>query len=671
MEFVAALTGASLLVAAALRCRAVHRGHGRRGTRIVEVVVLSLLTTVVLGSTVQAHVPAPAQEAAGDPTQALAERFSPIIMVKQQEEPCDTNGEPFVPMPVDIVLDNPEIALRQLSVDNPTVTRGPDASDLYDLGGGFFLDFPGNSLSPGCIYEQDFDRFFQDRTPTVYAHVVQQPDEPDLVFVQYWFYWYYNDWNNKHESDWEGITLKFEASSIEAALSSEPVAVGYSQHEGGERADWDDAKLSKEGDHPVVYSSAGSHASYFGSALYLGRAASEGFGCDETSGPSDRVAPDVVVLPDSVTDPADPLAWLSYQGRWGERQEGAFNGPTGPSAKDRWLEPAPWFDELRPSSVVIPGGDSTAASVIDVFCGAVERGSRALITFSTSPTRLLIAVLLLAVLVRFLVGRTDWTRVAPEPIVRRRRAGQIIRAAAETYRRSPLVYITFGLVYIPAALITGALAALVRLVPFVGSLASLAGNRSGTSLVLAAFVGSIANVAAFVVINAIVARYLDGERRGMPAAVDAVRATWERRRELFGAFIRSFAYVFVLLASFVGIPWGIRQLVRYQFLAQSVMYDDRSGQAALDRSSELVRGRWWHTAIVIAALNGTVALTALVVALLLLVLATALPLWLFSGLAVLVYALSVPLAAIAMTLLYGDAIAEHGNLRAEEPVPVA
>jgi hypothetical protein len=346
------------------------------GTRRLarRVALLAMSAIAVSGATVGAQ-PSPSQEVIDPAAVALAERFAPIIMLKQQEEPCDTEGEPFVPMPVDLVLDNPEIALRQMGIENPTVMRSPGAGDLYELGEGFFLDFPGSSLTPGCIYERDFDKYFASSSATVYAHVVQQPDEPELVFVQYWFYWYYNDWNNKHESDWEGITLKFEASSVAEALETEPVAVGYSQHEGGERADWDDPKLTREGDRPVVYSSARSHASYYGSALYLGRAASEGFGCDDTTGPSERVSPDVVVLPDSVDDPSDPLAWLEYRGRWGERQQGSFNGPTGPAAKDRWLEPAPWFEELRASSVVIPAGDSSGVTVIDAFCGAVERGS--------------------------------------------------------------------------------------------------------------------------------------------------------------------------------------------------------------------------------------------------------------------------------------------------------
>ena len=49
------------------------------------------------------------------------------------------------------------------------------------------------------------------------------------------------------------------------------------------------------------------------------------------------------------------------------------------------------------------------------------------------------------------------------------------------------------------------------------------------------------------------------------------------------------------------------------------------------------------------------------------------PLWLFSGLITLVYALIVPLAAVAQTLLFGDAVAEQRGLEiepADEPVAV-
>ena len=622
------------------------------------VLVALVAVLAVTGGTAAADQPAQ-QSSPDELRQQLAERFAPIVMLKQQDEECSTDGEQYRPGPIDIMLDNPEIALRQVSGNNPVVTRAPGASDLFGLGEGFYLDFPGDSLTPGCIYERDFWKYTGDRPAAIYAHVVQQPDEPDLVFVQYWFYWYYNDWNNKHESDWEGITLKFEAPSVEEALRSEPVAVGFSQHEGGERADWNDSKLEREGDRPVVYSSAGSHASYFGSALYLGRAASEGFGCDNTDGPSERVDPEVILLPDSVTDPGDPLAWLAFNGRWGERQEGPFNGPTGPAVKERWLEPAPWFDELRSSSVVIPAGDSQASSIIGVFCDVVERGSKTLVNLTVSPVQVMVSALILAWLVSFLVKRTDWGVVPLTPIRRRRRAGQIIRAAAATYRRGPLIFVLFGLVYIPAAIVTGALAWLIEFVPLLRSLLSLSGSGSGVNLVVALLVGSAANLAAFFVVNSIVADYLRNDEHSLDAATASMRRVWDRRRDVGGAFVRSFVIVAVLLASFVGIPWGIRQLVRYQLSAQAVMLEDRNGRRALERSTELVDGRWFHTALVSAALNGLVVISGTLVAVLLLVLASGIPLWLFSGLVSLVYAILVPLAAIALTLLYGDAAAEH------------
>lgn len=617
--------------------------------------MLLAVWSVGMGTAVAQQGP-PSGSEPGD-LQILAERHAPILVLKQQAEECDDEGEPYGPTSVDIVLDNPEVALRQVSIDNPVLRWAPGAADLAGLGEGFFLDFPGSSLEPGCTYERDFRKYAAGAQPLVYAHVVQQPDEPDRLFVQYWFYWYFNDWNNKHESDWEGITLAFEASSVEEALASGPVAVGYAQHEGGERADWDDPKLEREGDRPVVYSSAGSHASYFGSAVYLGRSASEGFGCDDTDGPSVRIAPDVVLLPDAVEDSGDPLAWLSFEGRWGERQRGAFNGPTGPAVKDRWLAPAPWFEELRPSSVVIPAGDSVAGEVIDVFCGAVERGSGALIGFTVTPGRMLIGLALAWISVSFLARRTDWRRVPLAPIRRRRRTGQIMRAAGRIYADAPLDYLALGLLYVPIALATGVLAGMIEFVPFVAALRSLAGAASGTNLFLAVFAGSLTQVVAFVVVNGMIAVHLERGESGPRAAMRSARRTWNCRRELAGALVRAIVVVVGLLATVVGAPWGVRQLVRYQFAPQAVMLEDAGGAAALDRSSDLVRGRWLRTAAVIAVLNSMIALGGLVAALVVLVVASGLPLWFFSALVSMMYALIAPVAGIAMTLLYGDAAA--------------
>ncbi|MDH3755805.1 MAG: Vps62-related protein, partial [Acidimicrobiia bacterium] len=583
---------------------------GRRTSTFVVTVLLAALVAGPLA------MPAAAQDS-GDETpdaaQMLAERYAPVMMLKAQEFPCDTKGEMYAPTSVDIVLDNPEILLRQVSIDDPPALRGPTAADLFGLGEGFFLDFPGDAVDPGCLYEKDFDKYSGGQPALVYAHIARQDDQPGVLALQYWFYWYFNEFNNLHESDWEGIQLLFEASTVEEALTSEPIEVAYAQHEGGEVADWDDAKLERDGLHPVVYSSRGSHASYFRSALYLGRRGNQGFGCDNTDGPSKRLDPDVVVLPDAVTDPGDPLAWLAYGGRWGERRPGSFNGPTGPLDKERWTEPVDWQNGLRSSSVVIPTGDSQASSTISFFCSAVTWGSGVMIKFTQSPARILLTLGLLFVAGSWVVHRTDWSTVPALPIRRRRRAGQIIRAAAKSYRRSLRALVTFGAIYVPTAVVVAFVGALVAVAPFVGSLRDLAGASSGTSLMLGIFAGSAASAAAYVAVNAMVAVFADNLDTEQPiSARDAARLAWARRGHLASGFVRAYAIVLVLSVSVVGIPWGIRQMVRYQFLAQAIMLDGCDGKQGLRRSSELVEGRWWHTAVVVGAFNAFVAGSGLV-----------------------------------------------------------
>ena len=108
--------------------------------------------------------------------------------------------------------------------------------------------------------------------------------------------------------------------------------------------------------------------------------------------------------------------------------------------------------------------------------------------------------------------------------------------------------------------------------------------------------------------------------------------------DLLAGFGRALAIVLVLLISGVGIPFGLWFLVRYQFMAQVVVTEHLNGKDALVRSARLVKGRWWHTAIMVGLFHLLVAGSGLVVGLFLLVLFAGIPLWLFSGLITLVYA---------------------------------
>jgi hypothetical protein len=94
------------------------------------------------------------------------------------------------------------------------------------------------------------------------------------VALQYWFHYYYNDWANRHEGDWEGITILLELDMGllgqdrelgEAELLSgvSERDVGYAAHEDGNRRLWELVQKTKEG-RPIVYVARGSSASYFG-----------------------------------------------------------------------------------------------------------------------------------------------------------------------------------------------------------------------------------------------------------------------------------------------------------------------------------------------------------------------------------------------------------------------
>jgi len=121
--------------------------------------------------------------------------------------------------------------------------------------------------------------------------------------------------------------------------------------------------------------------------------------------------------------------------------------------------------------------------------------------------------------------------------------------------------------------------------------------------------------------------------------------------------------VILLTITVVGIPFAIHRFVRWSLFAEACILNDLSATESLRRSSELVRGHWWRTfgftavVDVLAILSGPL----LGVALLLL---TDHSLNFINLAAALVYAVTVPYAAIQLTLYYFDLEAR----KAAEPV---
>jgi hypothetical protein len=615
---------------------------------------------------------APAYADSDSAARMLAATYSPIVMLREFTSPCGP-GEPFVPMRVDALLDNPEIALRQVGNRDAVIMWAPSAADLYGRGTGTYLDLPGSALSPGCIYDRDSARYTPLAKAAVYAHVATQADRPGYVAVQYWLYWYYNDWNDKHESDWEFVQVLLKAPSVEAALETEPVEVGYAQHTGGETAPWDSEKLERDGTHPVVYSSQGSHASYFEPALYLGRSASEGFGCDNTQDPNTRVVPKAVLLPEAPPAADSRFAWLEFNGRWGERHAGPNNGPDGPLGKPRWNSPVTWEENLRPSSFVIPGGSDTPPALVGTFCSVVGQGSVLYVRYAAQPAAVLATLGVIALVLMFLLRRTGWDKVAAYPIVRRRRAGQIVRSAWNLYRRHVPTFFVVGLLSLPVAVLAVLDVLVLQHLPFIGSAVRVSTEQAptGNRVLFSGWVATSFWPLTVLLVSATAARLMDDGRddESPRRAWAAIRAVGKRWRPLASAYLPAAVAIVFLSWTGIGLPVAAWLTVRFQYLGQIVMREDLSGSAARKQAGELVRGRWWHTATFALVVWAGIHATGVLLGLIALVSFTSLPLWTITLLVLVAQIALAPLGAIALTLLYGDAAAERAEEASSELQP--
>ena len=583
----------------------------------------------------------------------MAEKHAPVVRLVEQLEDCGP-GEPYEPIDVDALFDEPTVALRGPWNALDLIRVGPSADDLAGLYE-YHLDFPGDALDPGCTYERWANRITADREPAVYAHVATDPARPGQLALQYWLYYAYNDWNNLHEGDWENLQLLFDAPDAATALTQEPVAAGYSQHEGSERAEWDDEKLELvDGRRPVVYPAAGSHANFFDDALYLGSSAEQGVGCDDTRGPHVELRPRVVTIPSDAAAARTELPWIAFEGRWGELQEAFFNGPTGPNLKRSWVEPIVASEDWRERAYAVPTAGVFGTDATDGFCSAVERGSRALVQLLRSPLLTLLVLAALLTLIAVVATRTTWRPSAPLRIGRRRAWGQILAAAGRMYLTRAPLFLGIGLLLIPVSL----LVALVQALVFGGfGLAGVdvSGEEAGALVLLVVAVSTTLTLLGISLVQAAAAcalvRIDEGDSIG---PVDAYRRAFTRMRPLLGGIAIGVAIWLALSATVFLLPVAIWFAVRVSLLAQVVELEGASAVGALRRSSALVRGRWWR----VASLVGVGSLIPLALGPLLgavLILLTEAPFGLANLVAGVINALAMPYVALVTTYLYLDA----------------
>jgi hypothetical protein len=577
----------------------------------------------------------------------LADKYVPIMMIREQgKNLCVTDVEQYQVMKVDALFGNPAVKLMRNngSADSTLIKRAPTREDVKNRGEEVYLDLPGDPLGDTCVYAKDFNEMRNDgRAPVaVYAHIAKEKGRSGLA-LQYWFYWYFNQFNDLHESDWEGMQITFDASTPEEALKEEPKEMIVFQHAGGERANWTDGKVEKEGDHPVVYPAAGSHATFYQSAIYPQNGSrGSGVGCDNTSEPLTELRPEAVLLPQHPTDKGE-FSWLSFDGRWGQKEKSFNNGPTGPQTKDQWAEPFTWMEAQRWSSPRMPGGGLVGPEAVNAFCGVIATVTGVMNLQQAEPL-VAYAVVAAFVLIVFLVfGFSKWKPADADQLEARRSYGQIVGTSLKLYWRHLWSFLALGAVAIPIVGGTQALG---------GWLGDLSGG-DGLLQTLSDLILGVGSPVALTLVSAFVIVFIrDLVREDEPTIRDSFGGTKARFWRVVIAKLLSMGGVALLALTIIGLPFALRYLVTWNFVQQEVLFTDRSIRESFRASTDLVRGHWWHAVRTIVPLF--LLLTVMGPLLGIFLIFTPLPLLLINLIGSVVYAIVIPFTTTGTTLLYFD-----------------
>ncbi len=353
--------------------------------------------------------------------------------------------------------------------------------------------------------------------------------------------------------------------------------------------------------------------------------------------------------------PADSsFAWLNFAGRWGQKEASINNGPLGPAYAAPWEHPITWAEGLRTSSLTVPSVGILGLSVTSFFCGAVDNASAALNWGLIHPAPFLALLGLIMLAGAVAARRTTWRPPDPLPVRAVRGGGQILRGSLRLYRNHARTFVGIGAIFIPISVVAAGAQWLVFHLTPLEKLLTLDGPRGSGTVLLSLTIGDIGGIIAAAAVTAAVASALSELEAGRPvSAISAYRAAARHRRALFGATAIQFVLTVILTLSVIGIPYAVYRLIRTSLFAQMCALEDETAAGALRGSANLIRGRWWRTFGFTAVIDLVAALSGPLLGVLVLLL-TSRSLTFIDITGSIIYALTVPYAAIALTLYYFD-----------------
>jgi hypothetical protein len=199
----------------------------------------------------------------GNSLDAIAERilaraFAPTFVLAEGD---------YLPASLDVLPGRARLCIKRGSVERGTCRafgRFPPKDALHGPpagGGEWVLDLPPSERKPAAYERIEREVREAGSPPTVYWHVAKVGDYRRIV--QYWIYYLFNDWENKHEGDWEAVMV--DVLGWDSPGQATVLRWFYSAHERGRVG-----TCSSMGNclHPHVYVARGSHANYFEPGRY-------------------------------------------------------------------------------------------------------------------------------------------------------------------------------------------------------------------------------------------------------------------------------------------------------------------------------------------------------------------------------------------------------------------
>jgi hypothetical protein len=184
-------------------------------------------------------------------TLALARKYAPVLRLSA--------GEPYHPLRLEDYLTVSTLH-SGTPAHGPLLQTHPTLFSLPAATGKFYLDIRGAEPNSHASRYPAIEQRLRASRPraTVYFHVARQPAR-GRVAIEYWFIYLYNDFYDRHEADWEGVTVFLHGTN--------PLGVSYSAHQGRRWSRWS-SQSTQGATHPIVYVAHGSHANYSAPGRY-------------------------------------------------------------------------------------------------------------------------------------------------------------------------------------------------------------------------------------------------------------------------------------------------------------------------------------------------------------------------------------------------------------------